>query len=114
MIDWDVAVATARQLMRPGPDVSWQDAHDVVAELRSLVPAAEEHVSRFTGLRNPAPDAGAVAVVDRIGWVQANLEGFQIVLEPLAAKLIERKGEQSGIARTVAAKVAGAQVGTVL
>ena len=76
MIDWDVAVATARQLMRPGPDVSWQEAHDVVEELRRLVPIAEEHVSEFTQLRNPEPDGGAVAVVDRVGWVQANLEGF--------------------------------------
>jgi coenzyme F420 biosynthesis associated uncharacterized protein len=114
MIDWDVAVATARQLMRPGPQVSWQDAHDVVAELRSLVPIAEEHVSDFTGLRNPAPDGGAVAIVDRIGWVQANLEGFQILLEPLAAKLLERKGEPSRFAKGVGTRLAGAQVGTVL
>ena len=114
MIDWDVAVATARQLMRPGPDVSWQDAHDVVAELRSLVSIAEEHVSEFTGLRNPEPDGGAVAVVDRVGWVQANLEGFQILLEPLTAKLIERKGEPTGLTRAVGSKVAGAQIGSVL
>jgi coenzyme F420 biosynthesis associated uncharacterized protein len=114
MIDWNVAVATARQLMRPGPDVSWQDAHDVVAELRALVPAAERHVSEFTGLVNPDSESGAVAVVDRIGWVQANLEGFQVLLEPLAVKLLEKRGEQSGIARTVSAKVAGVQVGTVL
>src|SRR5215210_4146151 len=107
MIDWDVAVATARQLMRPGPDVSWQDAHDVVAELRSLVPIAEEHVSDFTGLRNPEPDGGAVSVVDRVGWVQANLEGFQSLLEPLAAKLLERRGEPSGLAKGVGSKLAG-------
>lgn len=114
MIDWDVAVATARALMRPGPDVSPQDAQDVVCELRSLVPVAEEHVSEFTGLRNPAPDGGAVAVVDRVGWVQANLEGFQILLEPLAAKLVERKGEPRGLARAVGPKVAGTQAGVVL
>jgi coenzyme F420 biosynthesis associated uncharacterized protein len=114
MIDWDVAVATSRQLMRPGPDVSWQDAHDVVTELRSLVPVAEQHVSAFTGLTNPDSEGGAVAVVDRVGWVQANLEGFQILLEPLAVKLLEKRGEQSGLARTVARKVAGVQVGTVL
>ncbi|MEO6713932.1 MAG: zinc-dependent metalloprotease [Mycobacteriales bacterium] len=114
MIDWDVAVATARQFMRPGPDVSWQEAHDVVGELRSLVPVAEEHVSEFSRLRNPAPDGGAVAVVDRLGWVQANLEGFQILLEPLAAKLVERKGEPTGLSKIVTPKLAGAQVGTIL
>lgn len=114
MIDWDVAVATARQLMRPGPEVSWQDAHDVVDELRALVPVAEEHVSAFTGLRNPTPDGGAVAVVDRLGWVQANLEGFQILLEPLTAKLTERKGPPSGLSKMIGSKVAGAQIGTVL
>lgn len=114
MIDWDVAVATAKQFMRPGPDVSWQEAHDVVDELRSLVPIAEEHVSEFTQLRNPEPDGGAVAVVDRVGWVQANLEGFQILLEPLMAKFVERKGEPTGLAKAVGPKLAGAQVGTLL
>lgn len=114
MIDWDVAVETARRLMRPGPEVSLRDAQAVVAELRALVPVAENHVSEFTGLRNPAPDGGAVAVVDRIGWVQANLQGFQILLEPLAAKVIERRGHPGGVATAVGSRIAGAQIGTIL
>jgi coenzyme F420 biosynthesis associated uncharacterized protein len=114
MIDWDVAVATARQLMRPGPQVSWQEAHDVVDELRSLVPVAEQHVREFTKLVNVDAEAGAVAVVDRIGWVQANLEGFKILLEPLADKLAERQRPPSGIARAVGSRVTGVQVGTIL
>ncbi|HZG96406.1 MAG TPA: zinc-dependent metalloprotease [Mycobacteriales bacterium] len=114
MIDWDVAVATARRLMRPGPQVSPQEAREVVAELRGLVPTAEQHVRDYTHLVNHAADGGAVAVVDRIGWVQANLDGFKFVLEPLAEKLTERRGAPSGLAAVVGPKVTGAQVGTVL
>lgn len=114
MIDWDVAVATARQLMRPGPHVSWQEAHDVVDELRRLVPVAEQHVRDFTQLVNDDADTGAVAVVDRIGWVQANLDGFKILLEPLVEKLAERQKTPSGLVRAVGSRVTGVQVGTIL
>jgi len=114
MIDWDVAVATARQLMRPGPQVSWQEAHDVVDELRALVPISEQHVRDFTKLVNVDAAAGAVKVVDRIGWVQANLDGFKILLEPLVQKLTERQRPPSGIVRAVGSRVTGVQVGTIL
>ncbi|MGW7788705.1 zinc-dependent metalloprotease, partial [Streptomyces tricolor] len=34
MVDWNLAVATATRLVRPGPDVSRDEARAVVAELR--------------------------------------------------------------------------------
>src|SRR4051794_7647079 len=112
-VDWDVAVSTAKALVRPGPALTPQEAHDVVAELRAMVPDAERHVAAFTGL--VIPDAHVpVAVVDRVGWVKANVDGFRIALEPLVDKLVERRGPPRGAVRAVGSRVTGAQVGTVM
>jgi coenzyme F420 biosynthesis associated uncharacterized protein len=112
-VDWDVAVSTAKALVRPGPALTPEEAHAVVAELRSMVPDAERHVAEFTGL--VIPDAHVpVAVVDRVGWIKANVTGFQVALEPLVEKLVERKGAPTGLVRAVGSRVTGAQVGTVM
>ena len=113
-IDWDVAVATARTLMRPGPRIGPDEAHAVVAELRGMVPEAERHVAEFTGLTLPDVDV-PVAVVDRIGWVQANVDGFRVALEPLVEKLTEkRRREPNAVVQAVGSRVTGAQVGTIM
>src|SRR4051794_9538534 len=105
-VDWDVAVSTAKALVRPGPALTLHEAHDVVAELRAMVPEAETHVAEFTGL--VIPDAHVpVAVVDRIGWVRANVDGFQVLLDPLVAKLVERRGPPKGAVRAVGSRVTG-------
>ena len=77
MVDWNLAVATATRLVRPGPEVSRDEARAVVTELRRHAKAAEEHVRAYTGMYGPggAPeqDNGTpVLVVDRIGWIKAN------------------------------------------
>ncbi|HVF05631.1 MAG TPA: zinc-dependent metalloprotease [Frankiaceae bacterium] len=118
-IDWDVAVSTARALVRPGPEISPEEAHAVVAELRSMVPDAERHVAAFTGLTLPDVDV-PVAVVDRIGWVKANVDGFRVALEPLVDKLMDKRrargraAEPSGLVHFVGSRVTGVQVGTIM
>jgi coenzyme F420 biosynthesis associated uncharacterized protein len=112
-IDWGTAVATAKALVRPGPQITPQEAHDVVAELRSMVPDAERHVAAFTGLTIPDVHV-PVAVVDRIGWVQANVDGFRVVLEPLVERLGERKGAAPPFVAAVGSRVTGVQVGTIM
>jgi coenzyme F420 biosynthesis associated uncharacterized protein len=118
-IDWNVAVATARAIVRPGPAISPDEAHAVVAELRSMVPDAERHVAVFTGLTLPDVDV-PVAVVDRLGWVKANVDGFRVALEPLVATLTEKRlarggsGEPKGVVHAVGSRVTGAQVGTLM
>jgi len=115
MIDWDVAVSTARRLVRPGPTVTALEAREVGDELRRLVPAAERHVSEITGLTPPELDV-PVAVVDRIGWVQANVDGFRILLTPLAEKIATRRGDRpaAGLVTAVGSRLAGVQVGTLM
>jgi coenzyme F420 biosynthesis associated uncharacterized protein len=114
MIDWDAAVATARALVRPGPDVTPAEARAVAAELRGMVPDAERHVAAFTHLT--LPDAHVpVAIVDRVGWIKANVDGFQVALTPLVDKLVEgRRSAPGPVVRTVGSKVTGVQVGTLM
>jgi len=110
-VDYDLAVATARRLAPAPPQVSWQEAGEIVTELRHLAVEAEEHVRAVTGLTPPGPVLEAT-VVDRAGWAAANVEGFKVVLQPVVAKLQDKP--QNAVAAAVTAKVAGVQMGSVL
>ena len=109
-VDYALAVATARRLSPAPPKVSEAEAAGIVAELRGLAVQAEEHVRSVTGLVPPGPILEAT-VVDRPGWAAANVEGFQVVLEPLTDKLT---GAPSALAAAATAKVAGVQMGSML
>ncbi|HVE63374.1 MAG TPA: zinc-dependent metalloprotease [Mycobacteriales bacterium] len=115
MIDWDVAVSTARRLVRPGPPTTAEEARATGNELRRLVPVAEQHVAKITGLVVPDLDI-PVAVVDRVGWVQANVEGFQVVLSPLIEKIAAKRLDRptGGLLGVVGPKITGVQVGTLM
>ncbi len=110
-VDYDLAVATARRLAPAPPQVTWQQAGEIVTELRGLAVQAEEHVRAVTGLVPPGPILEAT-VVDRPGWAAANVEGFKVVLEPVVAKLQDSK--PNALAAGVTAKIAGVQMGSVL
>lgn len=115
LVDWDVAVATATRLVRPGPAVSYEEAAAVVADLRDLAARAEDHVRAFTGL-GVQREHDPVSVVDRPGWIRGNVDGFRELLGPFAARLLERRGSgpASGLVTAVGSRVAGAQVGVIL
>ncbi|MFH8369098.1 zinc-dependent metalloprotease [Streptomyces sp. NPDC018031] len=118
MVDWNLAVATATRLVRPGPEVSREEARAVVAELRRHAKSAEEHVRAFTRLApagGPAADT-PVLVVDRAGWVKANVAGFREILRPLLGKMEERRGGAPGgaVLGTVGGKVTGVELGMLL
>jgi len=114
MIDWDVAISTGVRWARPGPQVSRAEARKVVGELRELAAAVQEPVREVTGLAGP-PDGGGVAVVDRPGWIRANVDGFRVVLDPLVAHLQERAVAPPGSVLTaVGSRVTGMQAGLIL
>ncbi|GAA3373844.1 zinc-dependent metalloprotease [Streptomyces sannanensis] len=117
MVDWNLAVATATRLVRPGPDVSRDEARAVVAELRRHAGASEEHVREFTRL-SPQQGRGdtPVLVVDRAGWVRANVAGFREILKPLLDKMQERRpgGPGGAVLGTVGGKVTGVELGMLL
>ncbi|AZS85858.1 zinc-dependent metalloprotease [Streptomyces griseoviridis] len=116
MVDWNLAVATATRLARPGPEVSRDEARAVVAELRRHAKAAEEHVRGFTLMGTEETHDTPVLVVDRPGWVRANVAGFREILKPLLEKMQERRGGGPGgaVLGAVGGKVTGVELGMLL
>ncbi|MEU4463641.1 MULTISPECIES: zinc-dependent metalloprotease [unclassified Streptomyces] len=116
MVDWNLAVATATRLVRPGPEVSRDEARAVVAELRRHAKASEEHVRGFTRLGTEEGHDTPVLVVDRPGWIRANVAGFREILRPLLDKMQERRGNTPGSAvmGAVGGKVTGVELGMLL
>ena len=115
MIDWDTAISTGVRFARQGPQVSLTDARAVVAELRGLTTVVQQPVREVTQLTSQG-SVGPVAVLDRPGWIKANVGGFQVVLEPLADKLAERGSSMPGgqVIGSVGARVTGVQAGLLL
>ena len=114
MIDWDVAVSTGVRWTRPGPQVSLAEARQTVAELRELAVAVERPVREVTGLQSKV-SPGKIAVVDRPGWIRANVDGFRVVLDPLVEQMRQRSGAPApGLLMSVGSRVTGMQAGLIL
>jgi coenzyme F420 biosynthesis associated uncharacterized protein len=116
MIDWDMAISTGVRFARQGPQVSLTEARAVVAELRGLTAVVQQPVRDLTGLTSRGA-AGPVAVVDRPGWIKANVGGFRVVLEPLAEQLAERANvlpTAGSVVGAVGSRVTGVQAGLIL
>ncbi|HEX2497567.1 MAG TPA: zinc-dependent metalloprotease [Actinomycetes bacterium] len=115
LIDWGLAAMTADRLVRPGPQVSRAEAEEVVADLRRYADAAVGHVYEVIGLQ-ASTSVAPIMVVDRRGWVRANMAGLREVLIPLAEKVEERRSNSKAgdLALTVGSRVTGFEVGTVL
>jgi coenzyme F420 biosynthesis associated uncharacterized protein len=122
MIDWDLAISTGTRWARPGPQVSLAEARRTVTELRDLAGAVQQPVLEVTKMSAPGDGTlGRVAVVDRPGWIRANVDGFRVVLEPLVEHLRERvPGGDNGAPRpqgfiaTVGSRATGIQAGLIL
>ncbi|MEW2165490.1 zinc-dependent metalloprotease [Streptomyces sp. NPDC007084] len=116
MVDWNLAVATATRLVRPGPEVSRDEARAIVAELRRHAKVSEEHVRSFTRMGDDVTHDTPVLVVDRPGWVRANVAGFREILKPLLGKMQERRGNTPGgaVLGAVGGKVTGVELGMLL
>ncbi|MFJ5227698.1 zinc-dependent metalloprotease [Streptomyces sp. NPDC088400] len=118
MVDWNLAVATATRLVRPGPEVTRDEAREIVAELRRHAKASEEHVRAYTRMipDGHEPVDTPVLVVDRAGWVKANVAGFRELLKPLFEKMQERRsgGPGGAVLGAVGGKVTGVELGMLL
>jgi len=111
-VDWDLAVATAGAISKAGPRVSFDEAADVVGELRTLTDAAAGHVVATTGLESQVAHA-PVQVVDRADWAAANIRGLRTVMSPLMERAMS--GRQPGaLIESVGSRITGVQAGTVL
>ena len=113
MIDWDLAVTAASKMAGPGPTISKSEAESVVAELRAGAERSTPLVRDFTGLvaeERTAP----IFVVDRPGWIRANVDGFATIISPLIEKLQEKKGVPSPMAEAIGSRVTGLELGALL
>jgi coenzyme F420 biosynthesis associated uncharacterized protein len=113
MIDWELAARIGAQVAGPGPVLTRREAESVVAELRESAERSTPLVREFTGLTAEERTA-PVLVVDRPGWIQANIDAFGRIFEPITAKLQERSGPPSALSRAVGSRVTGAEIGGVL
>jgi coenzyme F420 biosynthesis associated uncharacterized protein len=113
MIDWDLAVLAASKMSGPGPMVSRDEAATAVAELRQGAHRSTGLVKEYTGLvaeERTAP----ILVVDRPGWIQANVDGFATIISPLVEKMREKRGDPSPIAEAIGSRVTGLELGGLL
>jgi coenzyme F420 biosynthesis associated uncharacterized protein len=111
-VDWDLAAATAAALGRTGPQVTYDEAAEVVADLRRLTDQAAGHVLDFTQMHPQGPDPG-VRVVDRKDWAAINIAGLRELINPLADRLTG--GRAPGpVATAIGGRLTGVQAGTVL
>jgi len=111
-VDWDLAAATAGALSKSGPAVSYDDAMQVVSELRALTEEAAGHVAQYTGLTSQV-DVPPVRVVDRKDWAAVNIHGLKQVIMPLVSRMAGDK-QPGGLADAIGSRVTGVQAGTIL
>jgi coenzyme F420 biosynthesis associated uncharacterized protein len=111
LVDWDLAVSTARRLTPPGPQIAREAADEVVADLRRLAQQAEGHVEDYTRL-HPAGVPAPVVVVDRPEWVRGNVEGLRTVTGPLFESLLA--ASPGRVSMAFGRRVTGVQVGAAL
>jgi coenzyme F420 biosynthesis associated uncharacterized protein len=111
MVDWTLAFTTAQRLVKPGPEISRQGAAETVAALRDCAARAEAYVTSVTGLQTPSATA-PVLVVDRPGWIQANIDAFRAILAPLNEKVADRLASSS--LSGLGGRITGLEVGTLL
>lgn len=113
MIDWNLALSTAKKLSKPGPEVSAAEVAEAVEELRAGAARSEGPVREFSDLHATSATA-PVLVVDRARWMEANIDTFRVMMEPLMAKLAEKNKTSNGLTRSIGEKVTGAELGALM
>lgn len=110
LVDWRTASQIGARLAGTGPPLSDVERARIEDDFARLVPEAESLVSEFTRL-TPQGYRARAWVMSRSEWIDANLRGFQQVLEPLAERVFARKGQAGGNVRR---KGLGLQVGMLM
>lgn len=112
LVDWSLAVRVASTVAGRGPETTPDLRADVRKDFKRFTRESDELVRDFTGLVPPQPAPDPI-VLDRAGWVRANVESFQGLIKPLAEKL-SGSVNLRGPMRRVTAGAIGVQVGVLL
>jgi len=116
-VDWNRAerIAITVAARQPGLGMGHVESADFVG----LGHVAEERVEATTGLRSVL-GAADIRVVDRAGWIRANIASFRSLLDPVLEKWLQSSPGGAGrsitgsITGSIGAQVAGAEVGVML
>jgi coenzyme F420 biosynthesis associated uncharacterized protein len=112
LIDWSIAVRVAATVAGRGPQTTAALRSDVRRDFQEFTRSSDELVRDFTGLTPSAPAPDPI-VLDRSGWVRANIESFQGLITPLAEKLSGSVTARGPMRRIMSAAL-GAQIGVLL
>ncbi|MEO7058167.1 MAG: zinc-dependent metalloprotease, partial [Lapillicoccus sp.] len=112
-VDWEFAKATGRRLASPGPKVSAAEAAEIVGRLREVALAAQEPIARTSRLHSPG-DAPAAIVVDRPGWIAANIDSMKHLMAPVIEKVSAGARPGSSPVTAIGGKVTGAEAGALM
>lgn len=104
-------MATAHQMLRPGPDVDRGYAQGAVRSLRRFSVEAESHVRELTGMGLDLPPVQG-SVVDRPGWVRAAASGLSRLTDAALAE--DSSSRSNELLAGLNARGAGLQAGAVL
>jgi len=107
-VNWDTAASVARRFSGTYPLAGTYHERKFALQADGYVARASELVSYETGLS--LPGSPVVGVISRDEWVTTNIDSFSVMLAPLEDKLTRT----SGMSRSVAARVMGAELGAVL
>jgi coenzyme F420 biosynthesis associated uncharacterized protein len=111
LVDWNTARMVGGQVTGTSAPLTSTDRARLAEDFAEVVSEAESIVSDFAGLQ--AGDYPSRAwVMTRKEWLDANLRGFERVLEPFARKLMD--GKNNGGVGVVRRHVLGAQIGGLL
>lgn len=115
-VDWGVAERAAARVAGREPLAASYHYDRLAVDFAEATAEAEALVEAATGLRSAHGPARA-RVVDRAGWIEANVASFQRLLRPVTDKLADRSDDRTGvraIPSVVARRTAGAEVGLLL
>jgi coenzyme F420 biosynthesis associated uncharacterized protein len=110
-VDWATARRVARLVAGRDPLADSYLGASLVEDFTEFTARSEGLVADFTGLH--APDPVAASVLDRRGWVDANVDSMRRLLGPLLERVGDRmaKSPIAPIGRKVAATEMGALLG---
>jgi coenzyme F420 biosynthesis associated uncharacterized protein len=109
-VDWALAERVARRFAGREPLATSYLSRSLRPDFDAVTTEAEELVAAHTGLRAPSP--ARADVLDRRGWVSANVASMQRMLAPLTTRIGERMA-RSPIA-PVGRRIAGTEMGVLL
>ena len=115
LVDWGFAKATGRLLVQAGPRVAPAEASEIVTSLRSAALRSRAPVAETARMHSPE-GSSEVLIVDRPGWIDANVDSLRSMLEPVITTMFaKRKNPVPGspLIMGVGGKITGAEVGAL-